>query len=112
MPITAQEYGKACVLKLGQDLAGDEPQQLRASVTDLIDRVQTIDFVIDFEGCTFIDSQGLEAMLFVKKKAEQLFGRVKLINLDENCRKILEIVRLEPKFEQCHDLAAALKMMG
>ena len=40
-----------------------------------------------------------------------MFGRVKLINVDGNCRKILEITRLEKKFECCADLPSALKTM-
>ena len=47
----------------------------------------------------------------MKRRCEDLFGQIKLANLDENCRKILEITRLEHRFE-CHgDLATALKTM-
>ena len=70
-----------------------------------------VDFVIDFEKTNFIDSEGLETLLWVKRKTEDLFGQVKLATLDENCKKILEITRLEHRFE-CHpDLPAALKTM-
>jgi anti-anti-sigma factor len=59
----------------------------------------------------FIDSLGLEALLWIKRKTDELFGQVKLINVDDNVRKILEITRLEPRFESQRDLATALKMM-
>ena len=40
-----------------------------------------------------------------------LFGRMKLVNLDENCKKILEITRLDHHFECQADLPTALKTM-
>jgi hypothetical protein len=40
-----------------------------------------------------------------------MFGQVKLANLDENLRKILEITRLEHRFETHAGLAMALKTM-
>ena len=70
-----------------------------------------VDFVIDFEKVDFMDSEGLETLLWIKRKCEDRFGQIKLVKLDENCRKILEITRLEHRFE-CHaELAAALKTM-
>ncbi len=111
MAIKCEEYNKVCVITLGGDFVGEETEQSRRSVEELIDKKQIVDFVFDFEKASFVDSEGLEALLGVKRRCEDLFGQVKLVNLDENCRKILEITRLEHRFE-CHDdLAAALKTM-
>jgi anti-anti-sigma factor len=83
----------------------------RKHVEEAIDHRQVVDFVLDFEKAGFLDSDGLETLLWIKRKCEDLFGQVKLINLDENCRKILEMTRLEHRFE-CHtDLAGAIKTM-
>jgi hypothetical protein len=50
-------------------------------------------------------------LLWMKRKCEDLFGQFKLSHLDENMRKILEMTRLEHRFE-CHtDLTSALKTM-
>jgi hypothetical protein len=47
----------------------------------------------------------------MKKKCEELFGQFKLAGLDDNLKKILEITRLEARFE-CHaDITSALKTM-
>jgi anti-anti-sigma factor len=111
MPAKAEEYNNICVLSLGGDLSGVEPELLRKQVEEFIDHKQITDFVIDFEKASFLDSEGLEALLWMKRKCEDLFGKVKLTNLDETCRKILQITRLEPRFE-CHpDLPTALKNM-
>jgi anti-anti-sigma factor len=76
-----------------------------------VDTRQILDFVLDFEKAGFIDSEGLEFLLHMKNRCDELFGHVKLANLDENVKKILEITRLSHRFE-CHgDLAMALKTM-
>ena len=109
--IKCDEYNNVCVMGLGGDLVGTESDVLRKQVEDLIDKRQIIDFVLDFEKVAFIDSEGLEALLWIKHRCEDLFGQVKLAALDENCRKILELTRLEHRFE-CHtDLPTALKTM-
>lgn len=111
MPVVQQDYEKVSVIGLQGDFAGDEPAAAQKLVQTAISQRQIVDFVLDFQACPFIDSTGLEALLWVKRRCEEMFGRVKLINLDDNVRKILEVTRLEPRFECCRDLATALKTM-
>ena len=111
MAMKCEDYGNVCVIAPEQDLAGDVALDLRRSAEERIEQRRIVDFVIDFEKVDFIDSDGLETLLWLKRKSEDLFGQLKLVNLAENCRKILEITRLEHRFE-CHaELAAALKTM-
>ncbi|MCS7034559.1 MAG: STAS domain-containing protein [Phycisphaerae bacterium] len=112
MPIKCDEYNRVCVMAPAGDLSGDEAAELQKLVEETIERRQIVDFVIDFEKCRFIDSKGLSTLLWAKRRCEDLFGQFKLVNLDENCRKILEITRLGQRFE-CHEhLEGALKTMG
>lgn len=111
MPVHTQEYEKVCVIGIQGDFMADDSALAMDAVKDGIAKRQIVDFVLDFQNCTMIDSQGLETMLAIKRRCEEMFGRVKLINLDEHCRKILEITRVEPRFECCRDLATALKTM-
>jgi anti-anti-sigma factor len=111
MPIKYDEYNQVSVISINGDFTGVEIDAMKKHVDDLIEKKQIVDFVVDFEKSGFIDSEGLEALLWLKQRAEDLFGQMKLVKLDENCRKILEITRLEPRFE-CHgDLTGALKTM-
>ena len=111
MSIKCDEYNQVCVITLGGDFVGEDSEQARKSVEELIDKRQIVDFVFDFAKAGFVDSDGLETLLQVKRRCEELFGQIKLANLDENCRKILEMTRLDHRFE-CHgELAAALKTM-
>jgi anti-anti-sigma factor len=111
MPLKCEDYNNVCVIALDGDLVADTTQQLRVTAEERIDSKQMVDFVIDFEKAGFFDSEGLEALLWLKRRCEDLFGQLKLVNLDENCRKILEITRLEHRFECHQELASALKTM-
>ena len=111
MAIKSEYYGNVCVIALDGDFAGDVAKDMKTAAEQKIEQRRLVDFVIDFEKVDFIDSEGLESLLWLKRRSEDLFGQIKLINLDDNCRKILEITRLEHRFE-CHaDLAGALKTM-
>ena len=111
MAVHSQDYEKVCVIGLRGEFMTDDSALAMAAVNDGISKRQIVDFVLDFQNCTMIDSNGLETMLAIKRKCEELFGRVKLIHLDDHCRKILEITRIEQRFECCHDLPTALKTM-
>ncbi len=109
MGIKCDDYNHVCVVAVDGDFAGDATAHLRRAAEERIEQRQIVDFVIDLEKSGFVDSEGLETLLWLKRRCEDLFGKVKLANLDENCRKILEITRLESRFE-CHvDLPSALK---
>jgi len=111
MPVKTEEYNQICVIALVGDLSGENSEATRRSVEEHIDQRQIVDFVVDFEKTDFLDSEGLETLLWIKRRSEDLFGQMKVCNLDETCRKILEITRLEHRFE-CHDsLENALKTM-
>jgi anti-anti-sigma factor len=111
MAINCEDYNNVCVMALDGDLTGEANLIVRKLADERVDQNQIVDFVLDFEKAGFFDSEGLETLLWLKRRCEELFGQLKLINLDENCKKILEITRLEPRFE-CHpDLPSALKTM-
>jgi anti-sigma B factor antagonist len=111
MPVKCEEYNQVCVMSVDGDFAADEIGAARKAFENLVEKRQIVDFVIDLEKSGFVDSEGLELLLWMKRKCEDLFGQIKLAGLDENVKKILEITRLEPRFE-CHaDLPSALKTM-
>ena len=104
MPVKCEEYNKICVMTADGDLAGDDVANVRALATDRIENRQIVQFVLDLEKTPFVDSEGLEALLWLKRQCEDRFGQLKLAAPDENVRKILEITRLEHRFECAADL--------
>lgn len=111
MSLKCEDYNQICVASIEGDLSSDAAHLLRQTAQERIDQRQIVDFVVDLEKCPFVDSEGLETLLWVKARAEDMFGQMRLCGLDENCAKILEITRLAQRFE-CHDtLEGALKTM-
>jgi anti-sigma B factor antagonist len=111
MSVKCEEYSQVCVMEIQGDFLADSAAAAKKSLDDHIEQRRIIDFVIDFNKCSFVDSDGLESLLWMKRRVEDLFGRIKLVNLDENCKKILEITRLDHRFECQVDLPTALKTM-
>ena len=111
MPIKCEEYNQVCVMAVDGDFTAEVSLAARKMLMESIDQRQIVDVVIDLEKSGFIDSEGLETLLWMKSRCEELFGQFKVANLDENVRKILEMTRLEHRFETHAELAAALKTM-
>src|SRR5437660_349753 len=111
MPIKCEDYSHTLVIEVDGDFAADLAQQARRRFDERLERGHRPDLVLDLAKCPFIDSDGLEALLWMQRRCEDLFGQFKLVRIDEICRKILQITRLDHRFE-CHDdLAGALKTM-
>ncbi len=112
MPIRREDYANACVISVEGDLAGAQTVALRDVVAAQFQRHGSANVVIDFQNAGFLSSQGLEALLEVRRQCEARRGQIRLARLDEHALTILQITRLAHRFE-CHDeLADAMKGMG
>ncbi len=109
MPVKCEEYNNVCVIGPEVSWAGEVSAAIRKLAIENIDQRHIVDFVVDMEKCEFIDSEGLETLLWLKKRCEELFGRMKIASANENIQKILEITRLQHRFEVHSDLPGALK---
>ena len=107
MPVKQDEYNRTCVLTVIGDLAGEEV----AAFQKHADASELNDFVVDMEKSSFVDSEGLEALLALKSRCEDAHGQIRLAATEENVRKILEITRLAHRFETHPDLTSALRTM-
>jgi anti-anti-sigma factor len=111
MACKCEEYNHVCVMSLEGDFIGPEIATAQKEFEHRIETRQIVNFVVDFTKSSIIDSQGLELLLLIKHRSEELFGQVKLAGLDENMKKILEITRLQHRFE-CHpDVTSAMRNM-
>jgi len=100
MKIRTQDYNDVTVVELQGELDGDFTDQLQNTITDIIAKRKT-GIVLDMSGVGFIDSQGLEQLLWSRDYCNENKCELRLAGLDENCVKILEITRLENEFD-CH----------
>ncbi len=109
MPVKLEDYPNACVISVDGDFVGAEPGALRELAAGQFKRRGSANLVIDFNRSGFLSSQGLESLLEIRRQCESRRGQLKLVGLDENCRKILDVTRLAHRFE-CHaELTSAMK---
>jgi len=108
MRIHRQDYNDVTVIELQGEADAEGAESLKNVITEII-AGQKAGIVLNMSDVSFIDSQGLELLLWVRDYCRQNKTQLRLAGLDENCRKILEITRLQDEFD-CHaELAEAVK---
>lgn len=108
MRIRKQDYNNVTVVELQGELDGDFTELLRNTITGIIAASKT-GIVLDMSSVGFIDSQGLEELLWERDYCNQNKRGIRLAGLDENCAKILEITRIQNEFDCYTELSEAVK---
>ncbi|RKY25468.1 MAG: hypothetical protein DRP62_01075 [Planctomycetota bacterium] len=108
MKVKTQDYNNVTVVELQGELDSEFTDLLQNTITGIINSHKA-GIVLDMSGVGFIDSEGLEQLLWVRDYCHENDCQLRLAGLDENCRKILEITRLENEFDRYAELAEAVK---
>jgi len=108
MKVKTQDYNDVAVVELQGELDGDFIELFRNTITDII-ATRKSGVVLDMSDVGFIDSQGLEQLLWAKDYCNENNCQLRLAGLDENCAKILEVTRLEDEFDRYAELSEAVK---
>ncbi|MCP4247795.1 MAG: STAS domain-containing protein [bacterium] len=66
------------------------------------------DYVVDLAEARGIDSAGLEALTALQAECQERLGMLKLAGVDETIAKILEMTRLDRRFDCCVAIDDAL----
>jgi len=110
MKTTYDDYEQLSVVTFDGDVTVDDIEQFRKGAQQRLDQ-EVRDFVLDMEKVEFIDSKGLESVLWLQEAAAELLGQVRLVHVDQNLAKVLELTRLASRFE-CHgDVDEAIKSL-
>lgn len=108
MKVRTQDYKDVTVVELQGELDGDFTDLLQNTITGIV-ATHKAGIVLDMSDVGFIDSQGLEQLLWTRDYCNENSCQLRLAGLDENCAKILEITRLENEFDHYAELAEAVK---
>lgn len=108
MKIKTQDYNDVTVVEMQGEFEGDAAEMFKNTISDIIERNKT-NMVFDMSGIGFIDSHGLELLLWARDYCFQNRRELRLAGLDENCMRIMEITRLENEFEHYSELTQAVK---
>lgn len=110
MRIKCEDYEKTSIVNLQGDFNADHVDAFRRHITDRIAR-GVRDFVVQAPEMTFIDSAGLESLLWLQDAAAEHLGQVRLVQPDPNVRKILEITRLQHQIDTYEDVTEAIRSL-
>lgn len=111
MTITTESYGHAAILNIKGDLNEDALNAVKQAVDHQVDAGEAIDVVFNMAEVGFVDSAGLEYLLALQDRLAEKLGQVKMVNLSESVRMILEITRLQSRFEAFDDIPSAVKAL-
>lgn len=101
MKLSYEDHGSTAVLTLSGELTADQADGFRRSCHERFE-AGIRDFVLDLEHLTLIDSAGLEAMLWLLEESGEQGGQIRLVRPDDTIEKILEVTRLDRRFD-VHD---------
>ena len=68
--------------------------------------------IVDLTDCTFLDSQGLRALIATRRRLERSSARLALVVPDPSVRTIFRITQFEEPFEIYHSRGAAGSGLG
>jgi len=111
MRIKTQDYNDVTVVKLQGELDSDLSEKLEHTLSDLIASGRSA-VVLDMGDVSFIDSEGLEHLLWARDYCGENHSQFRLACLVDNCQKILELTRLENEFDRYGELAQAVKSVA
>ena len=110
MKLSYEDHDTITVLTLSGDLSADQVDTFRRSCQDRLDAgIRHV--VLDLEHLTFIDSAGLEALLWVIDETAQHGGQVRVVKPGSTVSKILEISRLDRRFNVHDTIESAAKSL-
>ena len=108
MKVRTQDYNDVTVVELQGELDSDFTELFQNTITNII-ATRKVGIVLDMSDVGFIDSEGLERLLWARDYCDQNNCQLRLAGLDENCEKILELTRLENEFDRYAELSEAVK---
>ena len=108
MKTEIQDYDNFTVVQLQGEFDGDFTETFQNIITEAV-KEQKNGIILNMNKVKFIDSEGLERLLWAKDYCIENDYFIKFAGLDENCRKILEMTRLENEFDCYSELDQAVK---
>ena len=110
MNVRCEDYDHVTVVTVAGEFNADATENFRKQIDERLEKKVRF-FVIDLQQTNFIDSKGLESLVWVQEQCDERLGQVRLCNPDEICRKILQVTRLDGRFDVFADVTEAVKTM-
>ncbi len=96
MDIKEELNGSELTLRLSGELNSLTAPELSESVAPHLEKITLLS--LDFKECDYVSSAGIRVLLSTFKALKQKHGDMKLVNVGENFREILEATNLDVAF--------------
>jgi anti-anti-sigma factor len=93
-------------------LDAQQVQQIGDELYELVDKQARRKIIIDFGKVRFLSSSALGVLITLRKKADQIKGKVVFCCLRDDLRKVFKITNLEKMFEFHDSEEKALGVFG
>ena len=110
MKLVYEDHDDLAVLTVRGELTADHADEFRRAALERMDK-SARDFIVDVTELEFVDSRGLEALLWLQDTVAEALGQIRLAGANENVEKILEMTRLNKRFERHVDVHDARKSL-
>lgn len=105
-----EDHENTTVLTMSGELTADQTDAFRRACEERLDAgIRNV--VLDLENVGLVDSAGLELLLWLLDAAGDRQGQVRLVNPDTTVRKILQLTRLDRRFDVHESIEAAAKSL-
>ncbi len=96
------EIDQACLMMLKGEFTSDHVDNFRRGVLSHLDENKVADFIVDCSELEYVDSQGLESLLWLTELAAERLGQVRLVSLPDHIKTVLNMTRLNSQLP-AHD---------
>ena len=103
-----QDHNDVTIVELMGDLDSESSTQLKNTINDLVSK-NRIGIILEMTNIAFIDSEGLERLLWARDYCNENTCQLRLAGLDKNCSEIMTATRLDGEFDRYTELAEAVK---
>ena len=110
MTVEVQRNGNVFVVRLAGELSKEACGQLHKTISSTLSEDRAA-IVLDMSQIGFIDSKGLELLLWTRDTCRVSSVQFRLVGLGEHCRKILEVTRLAQEFHCADKLSEAIQTL-
>lgn len=110
MKLTHEINGQAAVLTLKGDFTSEHCERFREQATDRL-KESARDFVLDMGDVEFVDSRGLESLLWLQERCGEQLGQLRLARVQPNVQTILVMTRLATQLDGHADVEGALRSL-
>ena len=110
MKLSYEDHGSTTVLTVSGELMIDHADNFRRAVEDRF-ASGARDIVLSLEHLHLLDSAGLETLLWLLDEVASLRGQLRLVKPDETISKILEVTRLDRRFNIHDSVESAAKSL-